>query len=185
MNLLNILRKFENEDKITKKCSSIHQGHLYTYPDVFETGDIFSSLFEKIRVFQSFSPVHKKTLIRWKDSSVPYGACAVWRMTLPRFVVFFFKPGFFLNPFGAVWFVLYWALHISWLFSMTFSGFQDLRFSCHLKKFSKFPCFGVFLTFKSSADRNSGVHQNVCRLRRLITPLYLTVRCPCYVIYSN
>lgn len=104
LNLLNILRKFENEDKITKKCSSIHQGHLYTYPDVFETGDIFSSLFEKIRVFQSFSPVHKKTLIRWKDSSVPYGACAVWRMTLPRFVVFFLSRVFFkirLVPFGS------------------------------------------------------------------------------------
>ena len=76
---------------------------------------VFSFLFEKIRAFQSFSPVHKKTVIRWKSfsspvlsgcaeelwveigwkySSVLYGACAVWCMTLHRFVVFlsrFFK----------------------------------------------------------------------------------------------
>ena len=50
---------------------------MFLKPEIF-----FSSFFEKIRVFQSFSPIHKKTLIRWKFDSVIYGACAVWCMTL-------------------------------------------------------------------------------------------------------
>ena len=36
----------------------------------------------------------------------------------------------------------------------------------------------LFLTLKSSTDTNSGVHQNACRLRCLITPLYLTLSSP-------
>ena len=57
----------------------------------------FQSFFGKIRVFQSFSPIHKKTLIRWKFDSVIYGACAVWCMTLLVFVVFLSRRFFFFK----------------------------------------------------------------------------------------
>ena len=43
------------------------------------------------------------------------------------------------------------------------------------KAFKTFPCFGVFLTFNSSKDTNSGVHKNACRSRCFITPPYLTL----------
>ena len=59
---------------------------------------------------------------------------------------------FFLNPiwepFGAVYQGSYsFELFIFHdFFSMTFLSFQDLRFSYHLPKFSKFPlfCWGIF-----------------------------------------
>ena len=39
--------------------------------------------------------------------------------------------------------------------------------------FTIFVVWGYFLTLNSSTDTNSGVHQNACRLRSFITPLYL------------
>ena len=49
-----------------------------------------------------------------------------------------------------------------------------------LKKMKPFLALGYFLTLNSSTDTNSGVHQNACRLRCLITPLYLTLSLPCH-----
>ena len=43
------------------------------------------------------------------------------------------------------------------------------------KAFQTFSRFGVFLTFNSSKDTNSGVHKNACRSHCFITPLYLTL----------
>ena len=115
----------------------------------------FQSFFGKIRVFQSFSPIHKKTLIRWKFDSVIYGACAVWCMTLLVFVVFLSRRFFFFLKtchLGTVWcrlpgFVFFWARHIPWLLPWPFQVFQDLRLNLAvtLKNFQSFPCFGVFL----------------------------------------
>ena len=65
---------------------------MFLKPEIF-----FQSFFGKIRVFQSFSPIHKKTLKRWKFDSVIYGACAVWCMTLLVFVVFLSRRFFFLK----------------------------------------------------------------------------------------
>ena len=39
--------------------------------------------------------------------------------------------------------------------------------------FTIFVVWGYFLTLNSSTDTNSGVHQNACRLRSFIAPLYL------------
>ena len=72
-----------------------------------------------------------------------------------------------------------WALQIPWpcmTFSITFSRFP---WPCVLlsrsKMFKTFHVSGYFLTLNSSTDTNSGVHQNVCLSRCLITPLYLTL----------
>ena len=50
-----------------------------TRPGIFENGDFspFSKTYTSTRsVFESFSPVHTKTLKRWKYDIVPYRACA-------------------------------------------------------------------------------------------------------------
>ena len=65
-------------------------------------------------------------------------------------------------------------------FPWPFQVFQDLRFSCPFKKCKTFTCLGAFLTLNSSADTNSGVHPNACRLRCLTIPLCLTLPWPCH-----
>ena len=50
-----------------------------------------------------------------------------------------------------------------------------------LRNFHSFPSLRVFFDPSSSTDTGSGVHQNVCRLRRLITPLYLTLSLLCHL----
>ena len=59
--------------------------------------------------------------------------------------------------------------HHLFTFSMT------LCFAARSKMFKTFHVLGYFLTLNSSTDTNSGVHQNVCLSRCLITPLYLTL----------
>ena len=44
---------------------------------IFLKTKIFFSVFKKNRVLESFSPVHTKTLKRWKYDSIPYRACAM------------------------------------------------------------------------------------------------------------
>ena len=59
-------------------------------------------------------------------------------------------------------------------FSMTFLSFPRPWVQLSLSKmFTIFVVWGYFLTLNSSTDTNSGVHQNACRLRSFITPLYL------------
>ena len=54
---------------------------------------------------------------------------------------------------------------------MTFSrNSKSLGLVVTLKNFHSFPSLGVFFDLSSSTDTGSGVHQNACRLRRLITP---------------
>ena len=53
-----------------------------------------------------------------------------------------------------------------------------------LRNFHSFPSLRVFFDLSSSTDTGSGVHQNACRLRRLrrlITPLYLTLSLLCHL----
>ena len=61
-------------------------GQVNTYPDIFEDGDFFSLFRNKVgkggggsprSIFESFSPVHVKTLKRWKYDSIPYRACVM------------------------------------------------------------------------------------------------------------
>ena len=66
---------------------------------------------------------------------------------------------------GSYSFELFKFHDFPWTFPWPFQVFQDLRFSCQFH----------FLTLKSSTNTNSGVHQNACHLRCLITPLYLTM----------
>ena len=66
---------------------------------------------------------------------------------------------------------------LSYSNSMTFHDFLHDLFTlsktmCSAVSFKKsktFPCFRLFATLNSSTDTNTGVHQNACRLRRLIT----------------
>ena len=48
------------------------------------------------------------------------------------------------------------------------------------KNFENFTCFSLFFTLNSSPETNSGIHQNACRSRCLITPLYLTLSLLCH-----
>ena len=50
-----------------------------------------------------------------------------------------------------------------------------------LKNFHIFLVWGYFLTLSSSTDTNSDVHQNVCHLRCLITPIYLSLSLLCHL----
>ena len=61
-------------------------GQVNTYPDIFEDGDFFLCLETRWgkggggsprSIFESFSPVHIKTLKRWKYDSIPYRACVM------------------------------------------------------------------------------------------------------------
>ena len=57
-------------------------------------------------------------------------------------------------------------------------------FSCQMamvKNFHSFSSLGVFFNLSSSTDTNSGVHRNVCRLRCIINPLYLTQSLLCHL----
>ena len=63
--------------------------------------------------------------------------------------------------------------------SMTFS--MTLGLAVTFKNFQNFTRFSIFFTINSSTDTNSGIHQNACRSRRLITPLYLTLSLPCHL----
>ena len=53
----------------------------HTYLNIFENGDFFSPFSENYAftrsVFESFSPVHLKTLKRWKYDSNPHRACVM------------------------------------------------------------------------------------------------------------
>ena len=75
--------------KVIEELDSVN-----TYPDIFENGDFFlrSKKGGSTRsVFESFSPVHVKTLKRWKYDSIPYRACVmlvvydVWHHVVLRF----------------------------------------------------------------------------------------------------
>ena len=59
--------------------------------------------------------------------------------------------------------------HDLWFISSNF--FKTLLALAHL------------LTLNNSTETNSGIHQNACRSRCLISPLYLHY--PCFVIYSD
>ena len=67
--------------------------------------------------------------------------------------------------------------------SMTFHDFfHDLiGLAVTFKNFQNFTRFSIFFTINSSTDTNSGIHQNACRSRRFITPLYLTLSLPCHL----
>ena len=65
--------------------------------------------------------------------------------------------------------------HHLFTFSMT------LCFAVTFKNVQNIPCFRVFFALNSSTDTNSGVHQNVCLSRCLITPLYLTLTLLCHL----
>ena len=53
--------------------------------------------------------------------------------------------------------------------------------------FENFTCFSIFLALKqfnrNRTETNSGIHQNACRSRCLITPLYLTLSLLCHLQY--
>ena len=54
---------------------------VHTYPDIFENGFFFpfSKKYPSTRsVFESFSPVHMKTLKRWKYDNMPYWDDVSW-----------------------------------------------------------------------------------------------------------
>ena len=63
--------------------------------------------------------------------------------------------------------------------SMTFS--MTLGLAVTFKNFQNFTRFSIFFPINSSIDTNSGIHQNACRSRRFITPLYLTLSLPCHL----
>ena len=49
------------------------------------------------------------------------------------------------------------------------------------KNFENFTCFSLFFTLNSSPETNSGIHQNACRSRCLITPVYVTLSLLCHL----
>ena len=76
-------------------------------------------------------------------------------------------------------FVLFWGLQIQRLsltFPWPYQVFCDLRFSCHFPKmFKTFLTLGYFLTFNSSKDTNSGVHQKACCSRFSLSYIVLAL----------
>ena len=86
---------------------------------------------------------------------------------ITSFCRFFLSRRFFFNPFGAVYQGSYSIELFIFLdfFPWPFQVSKALGLAVTLKNFQSFPCFGVFLTFKSSTATNSEVHQNVSRLR--------------------
>ena len=76
--------------------------------------------------------------------------------------------------------------HLSSSNSMTFHDFfhdifkfsRTLGLAVCFKTSKTFPFLDYFLTLNSSTDTNSGVYQNACRLRCLMTHLYLTLSLP-------
>ena len=64
---------------------SIHSV-MFTCPGIFENGDVFPPFSTKyastLSVFETFPPVHTKTLKQWKCHS---RICTVWRMTSESF----------------------------------------------------------------------------------------------------
>ena len=72
--------------------------------------------------------------------------------------------------------------HLSSSNSMTFHDIfkfsRTLGLAVHFKTSKTFPFLDYFLTLNSSTDANSGVYQNACHLRCLMTHLYLTLSLP-------
>ena len=67
--------------------------------------------------------------------------------------------------------------HVLFKFSKTFSLAVTLK---SFKNVSQV-VLRYLWTLDSSTNTNSGVYQNVCRLRWLITPFYLTLSLPCHL----
>ena len=65
---------------------------------------------------------------------------------------------------------------------MTFSSSPRPWVQLSVSKIQKyFLVLEYILTLNSSRGTNSGVHQNACRLRCSITPVYLTLSLPCHL----